>query len=87
MGSINERRLFEVLRPHLKFLGPDQPLEMDSDLPKLGLDSMSAINLLLDLEQSFDVVFPDELLVAETFRTPAALATAIDEIKAREPVR
>jgi acyl carrier protein len=42
-------------------------------LGDLGLDSMAAVNLLLDLEQAFDVQIPDDLLSAETFETFASV--------------
>lgn len=51
-----------------------------SDLASLGMDSMSALNLLLDIEEEFDVAFPEEYLTAEVFRTPASLAMAIQEL-------
>jgi acyl carrier protein len=38
---------------------------------------MTAIELLLDLEQTFGVLLPDALLTAETFRTPATLEVAV----------
>jgi acyl carrier protein len=48
-------KLLAVLRQHLRFLSDNQEFPMDTDLDKLGLDSMSAINLLLDLEQTFGI--------------------------------
>lgn len=42
-------------------------------LADVGLDSMAAIDLVLDIEQAFGVMFPDELLVAETFTTATSL--------------
>ena len=67
------RKLQAVLRPHLRFLQPDAPLPRGEPLGKLGLDSMAAINLLLDLETTFGVQIPDDLLSAETFETFASL--------------
>jgi acyl carrier protein len=67
------RKLEAVLRPHLRFLKPDAPLPAAEPLGALGLDSMAAINLLLDLETSFGVQIPDDLLSAETFETFASL--------------
>ena len=54
------RKLEAVLRPHLRFLEGNAPLGRDQPLGDLGLDSMAAVNLLLDLEQAFDVQIPDE---------------------------
>lgn len=69
------RTLEGVLRPHLRFLGPDAPLPPNEPLGTLGLDSMAAINLLLDIENAFGMQIPDDLLSAETFETFASLNT------------
>ena len=70
-------KLHGSLRRSLAFIEPDQPFPMETDLEELGLDSMGAINLLLDLEETFGIVFPDALLTAETFQTGASLEQAI----------
>jgi acyl carrier protein len=67
------QKLEAVLRPHLRFLEGNAPLVPDQPLGDLGLDSMAAVNLLLDLEQAFDVQIPDDLLSAETFETFASV--------------
>ncbi|OKK04998.1 hypothetical protein AMK26_15800 [Streptomyces sp. CB03234] len=46
-------------------------------LPDLGLDSMSAIELVLTIEERFGVQFPDELLVRETFEYLSSLEAAV----------
>jgi acyl carrier protein len=67
------RKLEEVLRPRLRFLEPGAPLPADEPLGSLGLDSMAAINLLLDLETAFGIQIPDDLLSADTFETFSSL--------------
>jgi len=67
------QKLQALLRPHLRFLEAGAPLPPGEALGKLGLDSMAAINLLLDLETTFGVQIPDDLLNAETFETFANL--------------
>lgn len=52
----------EILRKNLTKLGPDVEFGPGSVLADLGLDSMSAVSLLLDLEEAFDVIIPDESL-------------------------
>ncbi len=76
-------KLVEILREHLQFVGADEELQMTQDLSELGLDSAGAIGLLLEVEGSFSVAFPDEMLVPETFRTAATLRDAIIQLKAR----
>jgi acyl carrier protein len=70
-------KIHDVLRPHLRLLEPGQPIPPDADLGQLGLDSMGAINLLLDLEQALGIKIPDSLLTAETFATVATLERTI----------
>lgn len=67
MTPAQQQQLLSILRPHLKFLPADQPVDMDASLGELGLDSMASIKLLLDLEQSFGVAVPDEALDENTF--------------------
>ena len=59
------RMLQRCLRQHLpKSLGKE--IDMSTELVLLGLDSMSAISLLLDLEDAFKITFRtgDTLLAA-----------------------
>lgn len=59
---------------------PPEEITDDTPLDALGLDSMSSINLLLDLESTFGVAFPDEMLTPETLRTVETIRTAIDQL-------
>lgn len=69
-------RIVGLLTRHLR----DVPADVDWDtvvLTDLGLDSMSAIELVLELEEELGVQFPEELLVRETFGTLRALEAAV----------
>ncbi len=61
--------LLNVLQKHLKFANQAETFPMDAELESLGLDSMSAIDLLLALEETFEIIFPDAMLTPEVFRT------------------
>jgi acyl carrier protein len=65
----------EVLRSAI----PGSPeLEADTQLLVGGLiDSLSLVAAVARLEERFAFTFPPELLVPETFETPAALHAAI----------
>ncbi len=66
-------RLFDHLRP---LAGPDVEVTQDTDLvATLGLDSSKVLDLLLDLEDDFDVLVPMEALV--DVQTVGELATVI----------
>jgi acyl carrier protein len=66
-----------LLHNYLRQIGDRNTLTMESNLYELGLDSMAAVNLLLKLEETYGVIFPDALLTEATFETPLALKSAI----------
>ena len=72
-----ETRLLDLLRPFLRLLPSDQTRAMDAELGKLGLDSLQSIDLLMALEQEFEVQIPDEKITVESFATPAHLLALV----------
>jgi acyl carrier protein len=71
------QQLESVLRMHLPKVEPDQPLPMDVPLVELGLDSLRAVSLVLDLEDTFEIEFPDDILSEATFSTGESLYGAL----------
>lgn len=52
----------------------------NQDLWAAGMDSLSSVNLLVQLEQAFEVQFPDELLVRDVFASIASIAAALGSL-------
>ncbi|MFJ4618045.1 acyl carrier protein [Streptomyces sp. NPDC088812] len=73
MNDPSYRDFESVLRQTLPFLDADSPLDADASLTELGLDSLTLLGLVAELEDRFAVELPDELLVMETFATPSTL--------------
>lgn len=73
-------KLLTVLRRHLRSVDSAETIPMNRRLDELGLDSMGAVNLLLDLEDSFAISFPDALLTEETFRTASTLYKSVHSL-------
>lgn len=71
----------QMLRSHLKYIKPDAELTPDALLKPLGLDSMAAVDLLLDIEDNYNVTMPDRYLTEETFSTARALWQAVDQLR------
>ncbi len=84
-GAAVPAEFVEVLRPRLKYLRPAERLDPDAELRDLGLDSMASVSLLLDIEEAFDVMMPDEYLVEETFSTARALWTCVSGLRGERP--
>ncbi len=50
------------------------------DLYRCGLTSHAGINVMLALEDAFDVEFPDEMLLKRTFESVASIRNAVTEL-------
>ena len=68
-----------ILRSHLRYLAPSEELAPDMPLKELGLDSIVAVALLLDLESEFGVTLPDSSLKSETFATANQLWAEVEK--------
>ena len=73
----------EVLRRHLRSAKTDA-IKYDVELTQLGLDSMTAVAVLLDMEKMFGIKFPDDMLVEGTFRTAGRLKEAVLLLRQRQ---
>lgn len=71
--------LQDILRPKLRFLGPNEPVPMEQNLGELGLDSMATIDLLMDIEAQLGVSIPDEMITVETFATGNDLLAVVQK--------
>ncbi|GAA1919569.1 hypothetical protein GCM10009775_10190 [Microbacterium aoyamense] len=52
-------------------------LSEDDDLYAVGLTSHGTVNVLIGVEDAFDIELPDELLQRDTFATIASLRAAV----------
>lgn len=72
----------EVLRDHARL-----PVEIDSiadhaDLFAAGMSSHASVNVMLALEDRFDLEFPDAMLKRSVFESVAAIEAALSELRA-----
>ncbi|KUF18670.1 phosphopantetheine-binding protein [Streptomyces silvensis] len=63
----------ETLRAFLPDMNPEDVLSPDTDLVLAGLNSIGTVELLLALENRYEVAVPDEFLESSMFGTPASL--------------
>ena len=52
----------------------------DDDLFRAGMTSHASVNVMLALEDAFDVEFPEAMLRKSTFESIASIACAIGEL-------
>lgn len=68
-----DEKFEQLLREALPLLPAGVGLRENTCLKDHGMDSMASIDLLLKLEEHYQVAFPDEALTSATFATPGAL--------------
>lgn len=59
-------------------------LKPEDGLRALGLDSMGVVQLLTDLEETFGLELPDDVLTDETFDTVGSLWLSVSALAAPE---
>ncbi|HYH38710.1 MAG TPA: acyl carrier protein [Azospirillum sp.] len=57
-------------------------LSVEDDLYAAGLTSHGSVNLMLALEERFDIEFPEQLLRRRTFESIAAIREAVSSLRA-----
>jgi acyl carrier protein len=60
-------------------------LSDDDDLYQAGMTSHASVNVMLALEDAFDIEFPDRMLKRSVFESVAAIQAALTELAA-DPV-
>ena len=70
----------EVVAAHGRLQVDVATLDDDADLYEAGLTSLSTVNLMLALEERFDVEFLDRMLKRRTFQSISTLSEAITEL-------
>jgi acyl carrier protein len=73
-------RIRQVIEEHGQLSVPVTELGDDSDLYEAGMTSHASVNVMVALEDSFDVEFPDSMLNREVFESVAAIAAALETI-------
>jgi acyl carrier protein len=71
-----------VIRAHARLPVDPEQLADDDDLFQAGMTSQASVNLMLGLEDAFDVEFPDRMLTRSVFESVASIRAALDELQA-----
>ena len=72
----------QVLRDHARLPVDPDTLDDDADLFRAGMTSHASVNVMLALEDTFDIEFPDTMLKRSVFESVAAIAAAVSEVRA-----
>jgi len=77
---VNEE-IRQIIKDHGRLPVDVDSLTDDADLYEAGMTSHASVNLMLGLEDSFDVEFPDHMLKRSVFESINAIASALRELE------
>ena len=75
-------KIRQVLKDHARLAVDIATLADDADLYEAGMTSHASVNVMLALEDTFDLEFPDRMLKRSVFESMAAMDAAIQELTA-----
>jgi acyl carrier protein len=75
-GEVLEQ-IFQLVRRCAKSVNHEEHFAADRELTQLGVDSMALVELLAGIEESFNIIVPDEMLTMETFESARSVTAAV----------
>jgi len=72
-----------VLREHARLPVDALTLDATADLYQAGMTSHASVNVMLALEDHFDIEFPDSMLTRGVFESISSIAAALKELQVR----
>ena len=79
---MSAQQIRELIAQHARLSVNANELSEDADLYSAGLTSLTTVNLMLALEDHFNVEFTDKMLGRKTFGSIRLLSEAIQELVA-----
>lgn len=77
---MHSEQIRTIVAQHARLSVDVNDLTEDGDLYNAGLTSLTTVNLMLALEDHFNVEFTDQMLGRKTFGTIRSLCEAIEEL-------
>lgn len=71
-----------VLKDHGRLSKDALTLDASEDLYQAGMTSHASVNVMLGLEGTFDIEFPDHMLKRNVFNSIASIRAAVAELTA-----
>jgi len=75
-------RIRQILTDHARLSVEPQALDDHADLYQAGMTSHASVNVMLALEDEFDIEFPDSMLKRSVFQSIDSIAGALTELEA-----
>jgi acyl carrier protein len=69
-----------LLRAHCRFLPDDAQMDGDASLASLGIDSLEIVEIIVKLEDEFQIEIPQERLTPEAFASPLTIWNLVSSL-------
>jgi acyl carrier protein len=76
----------QIIKDHGRLPIDADTLAANADLPQAGMTSHASVNVMLALEDNFDIEFPDSMLKPSVFESIASIEAAVSELRAKAGV-
>ncbi|MDX6684537.1 MAG: hypothetical protein QOF86_665 [Baekduia sp.] len=73
----------EIVKEHGRLAVDIESLSDDASLYEAGMTSHASVNVMLALEDAFDVEFPDEMLKRSVFESVGSISEALGRLDAK----
>ena len=77
----------KIIQEHGRLPSDVGALPASADLYQAGMTSHASVNVMLALEDHFDVEFPDRMLTRSVFESIASIEAALTELRAEAAVQ
>lgn len=74
-------KIRQAIKDHARLSIDLETLADDDDLYNAGMTSHASVNLMLALEDAFDIEFPDQMLKRSVFESIASIRAALYELQ------
>jgi len=80
MRNVSEQ-VRQIVAEHGRLAVDIETIEDDASLYEAGMTSHASVNVMLALEDAFDIEFPDEMLKRSVFESVAAIDAALTQLE------
>ncbi len=87
MNTDTDATIRRIVADHGRLSVDPTGLDSTSDLYSLGLTSHATVNVMLALEEAFEIEFPDEMLRKDTFASLAAMDEVVGKLLGDRRIR
>ena len=81
MSSVDLDKIRSILKEHGRLSRDVEALAPEADLYQAGMTSHATVNVMLALEQAFDIEFPDQMLRRSVFESIASMRAALEQLR------